>query len=60
MKLLLLCLGSFVTGVFVGARMWAVLLLCAVFVAAWWFGIPRPPPDLPTKPFGRRSRDHGR
>lgn len=62
MKLLLLCLGSFVFGVFVGARMWVALFFCAALVALWWFGLPRPSPDRvfrPPKPFGRGSRDHG-
>lgn len=60
MKLMLLCLGSFVLGVFVGARMWAALLFCAVIVAAWCFGVPRPPPDLPAKPSGPDSPNRGR
>lgn len=62
MKLLLLCLGSFVLGVFVGGRMWMALIFCAALVAVWWFGIPRLPPDCsarPTKPFGRGSRNRG-
>lgn len=59
MKLLIMCLGTFVLGVFVGARMWVALTFCMVLVALWWFGLPRPPSDRPahpTRPFGRRSR----
>ena len=61
MKLLLLCLGSFVLGVFVGGRMWVALTFCMAFVALWWFGLPRPAPDrlAPSKPFGRSPRDFG-
>lgn len=45
MNILLLCLGAFIAGVFVGARLWIALIICAAVLAAWWFGRFKPPPD---------------
>jgi len=45
MNILFLCLGAFIAGVFVGARLWVALIFCAVVLAAWWFGRSKPPPD---------------
>lgn len=62
MKLPLLCLGMFVLGVFVGARMWVALIFCGALAALWWFGLPPSVTHRLThhsKPFGRGARDPG-
>jgi hypothetical protein len=62
MKLLFACLGCFIFGVLVGARMWIALIFCAALVALWWFGLPRPPPDRLSRRnshFDRSPRRHG-
>lgn len=63
MNLLLLCLGAFIAGVFVGARLWFALFCCAVVLTVWWFGRIRPPPDRQStrdiSHFGHRPRGGG-
>ena len=45
---ILLALGCFVAGVFVGSGQWFALCVLVASVAAWrWLG-PPPPPDLPS------------
>ncbi len=46
-KLLLLLLGAFVAGVFVGAGQWFALFVFVAALAAWRWLEPPPPSDLP-------------
>ena len=61
MNILLLCLGAFVAGVFVGARLWFALFFCAAVLAVWWIKRTIPPPDRSKdiSHFGHRPRGGG-